>query len=84
MQITQDWETPFSISFKTNVSDMVKITRELGQYVLLEDLANIKLFGSGKFTPADLRQFKKQLLIGDGYMYSSRDGLEKIKIVRAN
>ena len=64
--------------------DMVKITRELGQYVLLEDLANIKLFGSGKFTPADLRQFKKQLLVGDGYMYNTKDGLEKIKLVKAD
>ena len=63
---------------------MVKITRELGQYVLLDDLANIKLFGSGKFTPADLRQFKKQLLVGDGYMYNARDGLEKIKLVKAD
>lgn len=67
-----------------SASDMVKITRELGQYVLLDDLANIKLFGSGKFTPADLRQFKKQLLVGDGYMYNARDGLEKIKLVKAD
>ena len=51
---------------------------------LLDDLANIKLFGSGKFTPADLRQFKKQLLVGDGYMYNARDGLEKIKLVKAD
>lgn len=63
---------------------MVKLTRELGKYVLLEDLANIKLFGSGKFTPNDMRQFKKALQLGDGYMYDIRDGLEKIKIIKTN
>lgn len=64
--------------------DMVKIARELGQHILLEDLANIKLFGSGKFTPADLRQFKKQLLVGDGYLYNARNGLDRIKLVKAD
>lgn len=64
--------------------EMVKLTRELGKYVLLEDLANIKLFGSGKFTPNDMRQFKKALQLGDGYMYDIRDGLEKIKIIKTN
>lgn len=67
-----------------SASDMVKITRELGQYILLEDLTNIKLFGAGKFTPADLRQFRKQLLLGDGYVYNARDGLEKIKLVKTD
>lgn len=64
--------------------EMVKLTRELGKYVLLEDLANIKLFGSGKFTPNDMRQFKKALQLGDGYMYDIRDGLDKIKIIKTN
>lgn len=66
-----------------NASEMVKLTRELGQYVLLEDLSNIKLLGSGKITPAELREFKKPLLLGDGYLYSARDGIEKIKLVKA-
>lgn len=64
-------------------SEMVKIARDLGQYFLLDDLANIKLFGSGKFTPNDLRQFKKNLLLGDGYSYSVREGIEKVKIVKS-
>ena len=64
--------------------EMVKHTREFEQYVLLNDITNIKLFGSGKFTPADLRQFKKPLMLGDGYYYNSRDGLEKIKLVKTN
>lgn len=67
-----------------SASDMVKVTRELDQYVLLEDLPNIKLFGSGKFTPAELRQYKKQLFLGDGYMYNARNGLEKIKLVKTD
>ena len=64
--------------------EMVKLTRDLGRYVLLDDLTNIKLFGSGKFTPNDMRQFKKPLQLGDGYIYDVREGLEKIKIIKAD
>lgn len=64
--------------------EMVKLTRELGRYVLLDDLANIKLFGTGKFTPNDMRQFKRPIQLGDGYIYDVREGLEKIKIIKAD
>ena len=62
--------------------DMVKLSRDLGQYFLLDDLTNIKLFGTGKFTPNDLRMFRKKLLLGDGYSYSARNGIEKVKLVK--
>lgn len=62
-------------------SEMTKITRELGGYILCEDIGNIKLFGSGRFTPAELRQFKKSLIPGDAYEYNPRDGIRRIKLV---
>lgn len=62
--------------------DMVKLARDFSKYVFLDDIANIKLLGSSKFTPADLKQFKKPISLGDGYVYDSRDGLEKIKVVK--
>lgn len=67
-----------------SASEMIKITRDLGEYILCENINNIKLFGSGKFTPAELRQFKKPLSLGDAYFYNSRDGIKKIKLVRTD
>lgn len=62
--------------------EMMKIARDFGVYILLDDLANIKLFGAGKFTVNDLKTFKKPILLGDGYLYDARNGIEKIKITK--
>lgn len=62
--------------------EMMKIARDLGEYFLLDDLANVKFLGSSKFTPAELKQYKKAISAGDGYLYSARGGLEKIKLVK--
>lgn len=62
--------------------EMLKTTREFTQFFLLDDIANVKLFGSGKFTMNDLKPFRKLISVGDGYWYDSRIGLEKIKIVK--
>ena len=64
--------------------EMLKIARELGQYFLLDDVANVRLFGSGKFNANELRDFKKAVSLGDGYLYDSRGGIEKIKLVKCN
>ena len=62
--------------------EMMRIARDLAQYVLLDDIANVKLFGTSKFTPNELKAFKKPLMLGDGYLYDARNGLEKIKLVK--
>jgi S-DNA-T family DNA segregation ATPase FtsK/SpoIIIE len=59
---------------------MMKIAREFPQFFMLDDLANVRLFGTGKFDSNDLRQYKKPVSVGEGYLYNSREGLEKIKI----
>lgn len=62
--------------------EMMKIARDLAQYILLDDLANVKLFGMSKFTPNELRTYKKPVSLGDGYLYDARNGIEKIKLVK--
>ena len=62
--------------------EMIKIARECSKYVFLDDIGNIKLLGSSKFTAGELKQFKKKISLGDGYVYDSRDGLEKMKVVK--
>lgn len=61
-------------------ADMMKAARDLGQYFLLDDMNNVKLFGSGKFSPSELRDFKKPITLGEGYIYDSRNGIQKIKL----
>ena len=62
--------------------DMVKLVRDFSKFVFLDDIGNIKLLGASKFTPGELKLFKKQISLGDGYVYDSRDGLEKMKVVK--
>lgn len=60
--------------------EMVRIVRDLPVFFLLDDLSNIKVFGSGKFDAKDMRKYSKKIAIGDGYLYDSMNGLEKIKL----
>lgn len=62
--------------------EMMRLARDLGQYFLLDDIADVKLFGANKFTNNDLKQFKKPLTLGEGYCYDFRNGLEKIKLMK--
>jgi S-DNA-T family DNA segregation ATPase FtsK/SpoIIIE len=65
--------------------EMMKAVREFSQYFFLDDIANVKLFGSSssKLAPNDIKEFKKPISLGDGYTYNSRDGIEKIKLVKS-
>jgi S-DNA-T family DNA segregation ATPase FtsK/SpoIIIE len=63
-------------------SEMMKLARDFAQYFLLDDLANVRMFGASKFSPSDLKLYKKQLTLGDGYSYDTRNGLEKIKLMK--
>ena len=63
--------------------EMLRTAREFPQFFMLDDIANVKLFGSGKFNANDLKPYKKPISIGDGYLYDSRNGLEKIKILKS-
>ena len=62
--------------------DMMRIARDLSQYFLLDDLVNVKLFGTGKFTANDLKPYRKAISLGDGYTYDVRNGIDKVKIVK--
>ena len=62
--------------------DMMKIVREFQQFFLLDDMANVKLFGSSKFSSNDLKPYKKPISLGDGYWYEARNGIEKVKMVK--
>lgn len=62
--------------------DMMKIVREFQQFFLLDDMANVKLFGSNKFSSNDLKPYKKPISLGDGYWYEARNGIEKVKMVK--
>ena len=63
-------------------SEIMKIAREFSQYILLDDIANVKLFGTSKFSANDLRAFKKPISVGDGYSYDARNGIERIKFIK--
>lgn len=65
-------------------SELLKVVRELGQYLLLDDLPGVKFLGSSKFTPAELKQNRKPLTLGDGYWYDAREGVEKIRLVKCD
>jgi len=65
-----------------SASEMMKCARDLGQYYLLDDIANVKLFGSSKFTINDLKPYKKPVIVSEGYSYDSRSGLDKVKFVK--
>lgn len=62
--------------------DMMKIVREFQQFFLLDDMANVKLFGANKFSSTDLKAYKKPISLGDGYWYEARNGIEKVKMVK--
>jgi S-DNA-T family DNA segregation ATPase FtsK/SpoIIIE len=63
-------------------SEMMRIARDFAQYFLLDDIANVKLFGASKFSTNELKLYKKPIVLGDGYSYDSRNGIEKIKLVK--
>ncbi|MDR1320313.1 MAG: type VII secretion protein EssC [Gracilibacteraceae bacterium] len=65
-----------------SVPEMMRTAREFAQYFLLDDIANVKLFGSSKFQPNDLRPYKKPIILGDAYTYDSRNGIEKVKLMK--
>jgi S-DNA-T family DNA segregation ATPase FtsK/SpoIIIE len=65
-------------------SDIMKMARDFPQYFLLDDINNVKLFGASRFNSSDLKPFKKALALGDGYSFNSRDGIEKIKLVKCD
>jgi len=62
--------------------EMMKLARDLGQYFLLDDIADVKMFGPNKFTLNDIKPFKKAISLGDGYSYDARNGIEKIKLMK--
>lgn len=62
--------------------ELLKVVRELGQQLLLDDLPGVKFLGSNKFTPAELKQNRKPLSLGDGYWYDARDGVQKLRLVK--
>ena len=62
--------------------DIQKSVRDFPQVFLLEDLAEVKLFGQNKYTHQDLREHKKALHIGDGFVQDGRRGLMKIKLIK--
>lgn len=64
--------------------EMMRLAREFNQIFLLDDLANVKLFGTGKFNITELREFSKPLTLGEGYLYDSRDKVEKVKFVKCD
>ena len=49
---------------------------------MLDDLPGVKFLGSNKFTPAELKQNRKPLSLGDGYWYDARDGVQKLRLVK--
>ncbi|MDR1061915.1 MAG: hypothetical protein LBL83_12110, partial [Clostridiales bacterium] len=64
--------------------EMLRIARDFGMFFLLDDLANIRLFGTGKFSPGDLKAHKKPIALGDGYVCDARGGLDKVKLVKCD
>jgi len=64
------------------VPEMLKQVRTLPQFFLLDDITNVKLFGSSKFSTNDLREYKKPISIGDGYVVDSTGELQKVKLVK--
>ncbi len=65
-----------------SVSEMMKCARDLNQYFFLDDMTNVKLLGTSKFTINDLKPYKKPVLISEGYRYDSRNGIEKVKYMK--
>lgn len=62
--------------------EMMRLARDFGAYFLLDDIANVRLFGTSKFTANDLKPYKKPVSLGDGYSYDARNGIEKIKLMK--
>lgn len=63
--------------------DMLRIARDFNMYFLLDDIANVRFFGTGKFDSKDLRKYTKKVILGEGYVYDSREGIEKIKLQKS-
>ncbi|MGI6084506.1 MAG: hypothetical protein ACOYIF_03565, partial [Acetivibrionales bacterium] len=62
--------------------DIMKIARDFSQYFLLDDMANVRLFGASKFSINELKPFRKLISLGDGYLYDARNGIQKIKLMK--
>lgn len=61
------------------VPEMMRTARDFEQHFILDDISNVKYLGSGKISPNDLRAFRKNLALGEGYCYDSRNGFRKVK-----
>lgn len=64
-----------------SVPDMVKYTRDLDQYYLLEEADNIRLV-SLNLSYKEKGPFKTPLQAEEGYSYNPREGLQKVKMVQ--
>ncbi len=64
------------------VSDMMKLARELDMYYFLDDIADVKLLGANKLSINDLKPFRKPIILSEGYTYSAREGINKIKFMK--
>lgn len=62
--------------------EMMKMAREFTQFFLLDDIAEVRLLGN-KLNSVDMREYKKAIHIGDGYIYDARKGISKIKLVKS-
>ncbi len=67
-----------------SVSEIMKMVREFSQHFLLDDIKNVKLFGTAKLDLQSVNTFKKQkeIVLGDGFLYDERLGLQKIKLIK--
>ena len=61
--------------------EMLKHSRELNQYFILEDISNQRLL-TLNLSPIENRAYQKKVLLGDGYSYNQRDGIKKIKLIK--
>ena len=62
--------------------DIQKSVKDFPQVFLLDDLAEVKVFGANKYTHQELREHRKPLLPGEGFVQDGRKGLMKIKLVK--
>ncbi len=60
--------------------EMLRLARDFNLYFFLDDIANVRFLGSGKFSSSELRMFKKSLVLGEGYIYDMRSGVQKVKL----
>lgn len=61
-----------------------KAIREFPLLFMLDDLVNIKLFGTNsKISPQVLNANRKNIVLGDGFLYDAKKGVEKVKLAKA-